>query len=136
MGGKYGDNHLTPEERNGFNAEGVSSAEDLDDLGMTADYQGIDLQEGELPSQRKRSFEPELEDDDDLDFRLNPDLLDKTNDPVKLYLRQMGSVPLLNRQQEIDIAKRFERGHLRVLKAISRCPFVIREVMAMGTDLD
>ena len=103
---------------------------------MTADYPGIDLQEAELPSQRRRGFESELESDDDLDFKLSPDLLDKTNDPVKLYLRKMGTVPLLNRQQEIEIAKRFERGHLRVLKAISRCPFVIREVMAIAADLD
>jgi RNA polymerase primary sigma factor len=48
----------------------------------------------------------------------------------------MGTVPLLTRQGEIEIAKRFERGHLRVLKAISRCPIVIREIKALGADLE
>jgi len=102
----------------------------------TVGYRGIDLQEGELPSQRKSDFDPEFENGESLDFRLNPDQLDPTSDPVRLYLRQMGSVPLLSRQEEIDIAKRFERGHLKVLKAISRCPLVIREVMAIATDID
>ena len=119
-----------------MNAEEAAPADDLDDLGMTVDYQGIDLQEAELPSERRRDLELELDGEEDLDFRLSPDLLDKTNDPVKLYLRQMGSVPLLTRQQEIDIAKRFERGHFRVLKAISRCPFVIQEVIAIAADLE
>ena len=62
--------------------------------------------------------------------------MDKTSDPVRLYLREMGTVPLLTRQGEIEIAKRFERGHLRVLKAISRCPIVIREVKTIGSDLE
>src|SRR5260370_9934151 len=47
----------------------------------------------------------------------------------------MGAVPLLTRQGEIEIAKRFERGHLRVLKAISRSPVVIQELLTIGADL-
>src|SRR5262249_7027314 len=61
--------------------------------------------------------------------------LDKTNDPVRLYLREMATVPLLTREGEIEIAKRFERGHLRILQALSRSPVVIRAVMASGDDL-
>jgi RNA polymerase primary sigma factor len=52
-----------------------------------------------------------------------------------MYLREMGTVPLLTREGEVEIAKRIERGQLRVLKAISRSPIVIREVMALGEDL-
>src|SRR5689334_18928612 len=103
---------------------------------MTVDNEGIDLHEGELPSQRLGKGTSELEDEEELDFRLTPDVLDKTNDPVRLYLREMGTVPLLTRQGEIEIAKRFERGHLRVLKAISRSPIVIREVKTLGADLE
>jgi len=62
-------------------------------------------------------------------------LLDKTNDPVRLYLREMGSVPLLKREGEVAIAKRMERGQLLVLKTISRSPLVIKELIAIGGDL-
>jgi RNA polymerase primary sigma factor len=52
-----------------------------------------------------------------------------------MYLREMGTVPLLTREGEVEIAKRIERGQLRVLKAISRSPIVIREIVALGDDL-
>src|SRR5437660_4868098 len=102
---------------------------------MTLDGEGIDLQEGELPSQRRRKTDFGLDDQEDLDTGLAPGVLDKTSDPVRLYLQEMGTVPLLTRQGEIEIARRFERGHLRVLKAISRSPLVIQEVMTAGADL-
>jgi RNA polymerase primary sigma factor len=109
---------------------------DIDDLATMLDRQGIDVsQEGELPSQRRRRSESDLEAGEDEEFTLAPDVLEKTSDPVRLYLREMGTVPLLTRQGEIEIAKRFERGHLRVLKAISRSPVVIQELLAIGADL-
>ena len=52
-----------------------------------------------------------------------------------MYLREMGTVPLLTREGEVEIAKRIERGQLRVLKALSRSPIVIRELLALGEDL-
>ena len=66
---------------------------------------------------------------------LTPGTLEKTNDPVRMYLREMGTVPLLTREGEVEIAKRIERGQMRVLKAISRSPIVIREIVALGEDL-
>ena len=62
-------------------------------------------------------------------------MLEKTNDPVRMYLREMGTVPLLTREGEVEIAKRIERGQMRVMKAISRSPIVIREISALGEDL-
>jgi RNA polymerase primary sigma factor len=128
--------YLTHGEVSGFIGVEVPSADEIDDLVMTLDTEGIDLQEGELPSQRRRQTGFGLDDQEELDTTAAPSALDKTSDPVRLYLREMGTVPLLTRQGEIEIAKRFERGHLRVLKAISRCPIVIREVKAMGADLE
>jgi RNA polymerase primary sigma factor len=61
--------------------------------------------------------------------------LEKINDPVRIYLREMGAVPLLTREGEVDIAKRIERGQLQVLKALSRSPIVIRQVLTIGKDL-
>ncbi len=62
-------------------------------------------------------------------------LLDRTSDPVRVYLREMGSVPLLKREGEVAIAKRMERGHRLVLKAISRSPLVLKELIEVGTQL-
>ncbi len=54
--------------------------------------------------------------------------LEKTNDPVRVYLRQMGTVPLLTRQEEVEIAKRIEKGQKVAIKALLRLPFVIRQI--------
>ena len=59
----------------------------------------------------------------------------KTDDLVRIYLRQMGVVPLLTRQGEVGIAKRIERGQQQVLKALSRSPVVIHQILAMSKDL-
>ena len=77
----------------------------------------------------------ELEEGEDVELDLTPGTLEKTNDPVRMYLREMGTVPLLTREGEVEIAKRIERGQMRVLKAISRSPIVIREIVALGEDL-
>jgi RNA polymerase primary sigma factor len=127
---------LTTTEASGFIGGEVAPADELDDLALALDGEGIDLSEGELPSQRRRQTGFGLDDHEEVDAALAPGALDKTSDPVRLYLREMGTVPLLTRQGEIEIAKRFERGHMRVLKAISRCPIVIREVKILGTDLE
>jgi RNA polymerase primary sigma factor len=59
----------------------------------------------------------------------------KSTDPVSTYLREMGVVPLLTRETEIVLAKRMERGKLRVLKTVSRSPLVAKELVAVGTEL-
>jgi len=62
-------------------------------------------------------------------------LLDMTSDPVRLYLREMGSVPLLKREDEVVIAKRMERGRGLVLKTISRSPLVLKEIIGIAKDV-
>jgi RNA polymerase primary sigma factor len=121
----YGDvNDMLPEE--------IGSADDLDDLITTIGTQGIDLLDSPKFSGDK---DFELEEGEDVELDLTPGTLEKTNDPVRMYLREMGTVPLLTREGEVEIAKRIERGQLRVLKAISRSPIVIREIVALGEDL-
>ncbi len=121
----YGDvNDMLPEE--------IGSGDDLDDLITTIGTQGIDLLDApKFPSDK----DFELEEGEDVELDLTPGTLEKTNDPVRMYLREMGTVPLLTREGEVEIAKRIERGQLRVLKAISRSPIVIREIAALGEDL-
>ena len=126
--------YLTYDQVNDLIPQDVHSPEDLDDLLTTIGTQGIDVLEGpKLPSTALDKEEDEVGEDVELD--LTPGALEKTNDPVRMYLREMGTVPLLTREGEVEIAKRIERGQLRVLKALSRSPIVIRELLAMGEDL-
>src|SRR6202522_4253050 len=121
----FGDvNDILPDE--------IGSADDLDDLITTIGTQGIDLLDSPKFGADK---DFELEEGEDVELDLTPGTLEKTNDPVRMYLREMGTVPLLTREGEVEIAKRIERGQLRVLKAISRSPIVIREIVALGEDL-
>jgi RNA polymerase primary sigma factor len=121
----YGDvNDMIPDE--------IGTADDMDDLLTTIGSQGIDLREGpEFPGDK----DFEIEEGEDVELDLTPGTLEKTNDPVRMYLREMGTVPLLTREGEVEIAKRIERGQMRVMKAISRSPIVIREIAALGEDL-
>ncbi|HSM86492.1 MAG TPA: RNA polymerase sigma factor RpoD [Candidatus Limnocylindrales bacterium] len=126
--------YLTYDQVNDLIPGDVHSPDDLDDLLTTIGTQGIDVLDGTkgLPSEQK--FE-DLEEGEDVELDLTPGALEKTNDPVRMYLREMGTVPLLTREGEVEIAKRIERGQLRVLKALSRSPIVIREILALGEDL-
>ena len=83
----------------------------------------------------KLEFEKKEETEDFADLELAQDVGDKTNDPVRMYLREMGTVPLLTREGEIELAKRNERGQWAVRKALSRSPLVIHEIIQLGEDL-
>ncbi|TAN21778.1 MAG: RNA polymerase sigma factor RpoD [Acidobacteria bacterium] len=110
--------------------EEVHSSDDLDDLmSRFGRRPGVEAIE--------ETSEPERVglDEEELDLDLTPGALEKTNDPVRMYLREMGTVPLLTREGEVEIAKRIERGQIRVLKALSRSPIVIRELLAEGEQL-
>ena len=126
--------YLTYDQVNDLIPGDVHSPDDLDDLLTTIGTQGIDVLDGAkgLPSEQK--FE-DLEEGEDVELDLTPGALEKTNDPVRMYLREMGTVPLLTREGEVEIAKRIERGQLRVLKALSRSPIVIKDILALGEDL-
>jgi RNA polymerase primary sigma factor len=127
--------YLTYDQVNDLIPQDVQSPEDLDDLLTTIGTQGIDVLEGpKTASALDKKFDDE-EAGEDVELDLTPGALEKTNDPVRMYLREMGTVPLLTREGEVEIAKRIERGQLRVLKAISRSPIVINELLAMGEDL-
>jgi len=129
--------YLTYDQVNDLIPHDVHSPDDLDDLLTTIGTQGIDVLEGpKLPSSAAldKKFDEE-EAGEDVELDLTPGALEKTNDPVRMYLREMGTVPLLTREGEVEIAKRIERGQLRVLKALSRSPIVINELLALGEDL-
>src|ERR1051325_8727472 len=74
--------------------------------------------------------------DEDIELDLSAGVLENTNDPVRLYLREMGVVPLLTREGEVSIAKRIERGQIKTQKAISRSPIAVKELCKVGEELE
>ncbi len=73
---------------------------------------------------------------EDSELDLSAGELDRGSDPVRLYLREMATVPLLKREQEVSIARRIEAGQRRAQRAISRSPIAVAELMKIGNDLE
>jgi RNA polymerase primary sigma factor len=123
----------------------VHSSEEIDDLLTTFERNGIEIYEDQAAAKAARAVEVSVEAGDqegkedghegETDLDLTPGSLEKTNDPVRMYLREMGTVPLLTREGEVTIAKRIERGQLVVMRSITRSPIVIKELIAVGDDL-
>jgi RNA polymerase primary sigma factor len=115
------------DEVNDLLAEDYPGGRELDDLLTELDTAGVEILE-----EPKAEFDKKVEEAEEPgELDLVQELNDKTNDPVRMYLREMGSVPLLTREGEIELAKRIERGQAAVRKAISRSALVIREILAM-----
>jgi len=124
----------------------IHSPEEIDDLLSTLERYRIEIYEdvsaakaagtaleaAEPLAVEAKEEEGALGEEMELDLRPG---LEKTNDPVRTYLREMGAVPLLTREGEIVLAKRIERGQLLVLKTITRSPIVIKELLGLAGDL-
>jgi RNA polymerase primary sigma factor len=122
--------YLLYEEVNDMLPSEISSSDELDDIFSMFGSMGIEV----VDSEQKYREKAEGEEGAELD--LTPGALDKTNDPVRMYLREMGTVPLLTREGEVEIAKRIERGKKAVLRVIARTPMAAQEVMRLGERLE
>ena len=130
--------YLLYDEVNDMLPDQVNSPEDIEDIFNVFGNAGIEVLEGEpkSPIAEKIDFEKKFEEpSEEVELDLTPGALDKTNDPVRMYLREMGVVPLLTREGEVEIAKRIERGQLAVMKSLSRTPLVVKSIIALGEDL-
>jgi RNA polymerase primary sigma factor len=97
---------------------------------------GLDGSGIELLEDPKLEFDQKLEEAEDLlDLDLGPAAGEKVNDPVRTYLREMGTVPLLSREGETEIARRIERGQNTVMKALSRSPLAIQEILDLAEEV-
>src|SRR5436309_9116656 len=127
--------YLVYDEVNDLLPEEIStSVEEIEELYDRLGEHGIELVDSEdqwkerlAANEAKKALVPK---DEGTKLDLTPGTLEKTNDPVRMYLREMGTVPLLTREGEVAIARRIERGEKRVLKALSRNRWVIYEILA------
>src|SRR3977135_1867871 len=122
-------NELLPSE--------ITSSDELADLFNTFGSAGIEVIDSDQKYLRDdvKPIDRTAEGAEELELDLTPGALDKTNDPVRMYLREMGTVPLLTREGEIELAKRIERGQRGVNKALSRSALVVREIIQLAEEI-
>ncbi len=118
-------------------ADLTANPEDLEELLAVFSSAGIELVDSEkgYKLEREGIERQEGPEGEGPELDLTPGSLDKTNDPVRMYLREMGTVPLLTREGEVEIARRIERGKLSVIKSISRMPAITKAVIRMSDQL-
>src|SRR4051812_11608685 len=134
--------YLTFDDLNRELPETVVSPDDIEDVLQKLEGSNIAVADSdERLIEQAAAISTDTDDDDevideDIELDLSAGALEKTNDPVRLYLREMGVVPLLTREGEVSIAKRIERGQLKTQKAIGRSPIAVRELLRIGEELE
>ncbi|MDX9921657.1 MAG: RNA polymerase sigma factor RpoD [Syntrophales bacterium] len=129
---------LTYDDVNDMLPSDVTSSDQLDDIIVFFGEKNIDIidaMKDEKPQGKKAADEPDDIKDADKESPLLTSPLGKTGDPVKLYLREMGLVSLLNREEEVAIAKRIEKGEQKVMDSLFRVPYFVKDVVRIGERL-
>ncbi len=133
MGKKKG--FLTYDEVNNLLPPDIVSSDQIDDLMMMfgeMDIEVVDAAHKVKVSKQREEVEP-LPVEEELE--LEAEGLGKSIDPVYMYLREMGSVSLLTREGEVEIAKRIEQGEKEVINAVLDSPLTIKEIIQLGERL-
>ncbi len=130
--------YLTFDDLNRELPDNVVSPDDIEDVLQKLEGSNIPVADSdERLLEQAAAVAVDHEDaDEDIELDLSAGALEKTNDPVRLYLREMGVVPLLTREGEVAIAKRIERGQLKTQKAIGRSPIAVKELLKIGEELE
>ena len=121
---------LTFDEASELPPNDIVSSDQIDDVLMMFDEMDIDVVDDlqGLKVEEEKAVEKEEEEGDELEM----ETLGKATDPVRMYLREMGSVSLLTREGEVEIAKRIESGKREVLSVVLNCPMAVKEVINLG----
>ena len=121
---------LTFDEASELPPNDIVSSDQIDDVLMMFDEMDIDVVDDlqGLKVEEEKAVEKEEEEGDELET----ETLGKATDPVRMYLREMGSVSLLTREGEVEIAKRIESGKREVLSVVLNCPMAVKEVINLG----
>jgi RNA polymerase primary sigma factor len=133
--------YVTYDEINELMPPNVVGSAQIDELlmKMMAEY-NVELvaSEKKIPISEKKSRkldEDKPEEDEEEEIAADPEAVVRGNDPVKMYLHEMGCVSLLTREGEVEIAKRIEQGEQQVFSVIIGCPVTIKEVLTLGDKL-
>jgi RNA polymerase primary sigma factor len=121
---------LTLDETSDVPPNDIVSSDQIDDVLMMFDEMDIDVVEDlqGLKVEEEKALEKEEEEGDELEM----ETFGRATDPVRMYLREMGSVSLLTREGEVEIAKRIESGKREVLSVVLNCPMAVKEVINLG----
>lgn len=127
---------LSFDELNGEIPDDMMSPDDIEEVLGRLEASGISVADADahLLSQAAH-VAMDNKNGKDASLDLSAGTLDKTNDPVRLYLREMGVVPLLTRQGEVKIAQRIERGQMKTQKTVARSPVAVEELLLIGDEL-
>lgn len=108
----------------------IVSSDQIDDVLMMFDEIDIDVVDDlqGLKVEEEKVLEKEEEEGDEYEI----EIFGRATDPVRMYLREMGSVSLLTREGEVEIAKRIESGKREVLSIVLNCPMAVKEIINLG----
>jgi RNA polymerase primary sigma factor len=118
------------DEANGIPPNDIVSSDQIDDVLMMFDEMDLDVVEDlqSLKVEGEKTLEKEEEENE-----LELEGIGRATDPVRMYLREMGSVSLLTREGEVEIAKRIESGKGEVLSTVLTCPMAVKEIINLGS---
>jgi len=131
---------LTYDEVNDLLPPDIVSSDQIDDVMSMFGEMDIEVvdsaQKVKIPKAKLDLEEDEEQEGDQEEVEFEPGVLGRTSDPVRMYLREMGSVSLLTREGEVEIAKRIEEGDRDVARVIYNTPITVKEVIALGDMLE
>src|SRR5210317_884839 len=126
--------YLTYDEVNDILPADMVSSEQLDDVMSMFGEMDIEVVDAEQKStsNKQQTQESSSSDDNEEEAEFDADVMGRTSDPVRMYLREMGQVSLLTREGEVEIAKRIEEGEALVARVIVKTPIAFKEVVTLG----
>src|SRR5512147_43174 len=129
-----GDKEFLPfDEGNDIPSHDIVSSDQLDDVLMMFDEMDIDVMDDlqGLKVEEEKLLDKEEREGEEIEIGA----FSRASDPVRMYLREMGSVSLLTREGEVEIAKRIEEGERDVASVILNTPITVKEVISLGERL-
>jgi len=128
---------LTYEEVNNRLYSDIFSPEQIDDLLIMLGEMDIEIVDGtqkvKIPKRKLQELPKKVEAEEKEESKKVP--FERFNDPARIYLQEMSSLSLLNREEEVEIAKRIETGEKEILEVVLNAPLTIREIISIGEKL-